>query len=180
MARSAADFPFPLAILDGTYRAGWTAPTPDPAILKGIRVLVIEDLHPVPLDSDNGSVFTETCKLLSRHGAEIIERTWPRPTRPDPYGILAPTLNVEARLRHEKTLVSIPVGRRNTARTCAGVSSLPRNMGFPNMSKRHKGGRSLPQRSSACCRTWMSFLRQFRQSEQNPPFLIPLILSNTR
>jgi Asp-tRNA(Asn)/Glu-tRNA(Gln) amidotransferase A subunit family amidase len=108
MARSAADLPLALAILDGTYCAGRTTSAPDPAIIRGIRVLVVEDLHPVPSDSDHGSVFTEACNLLSRHGAEIIERAWPRPTRPDPYGILAPTLNAEARLRHETSLGLYP------------------------------------------------------------------------
>ncbi|MCC8957671.1 amidase [Bradyrhizobium sp. Pear77] len=108
MTRSAADLPLALAVLDGTYRPGRTASAPDPALLRGLRVLVVEDLHTVPLAPDHHSVFTEACNLLAGHGAEIIERAWPGPTRPDPYGILAPTLNAEARLRHQTSLGLYP------------------------------------------------------------------------
>jgi Asp-tRNA(Asn)/Glu-tRNA(Gln) amidotransferase A subunit family amidase len=45
MTRSAADLPLALAILDGTYRPGGTAFAPDPALLRGLRVLIVEDLH---------------------------------------------------------------------------------------------------------------------------------------
>jgi Asp-tRNA(Asn)/Glu-tRNA(Gln) amidotransferase A subunit family amidase len=50
---------------------------------------------PAPLASDHRAAFTD-------------ERVWPRSARPDPYGILAPTLNAEARLRHETSLGLYP------------------------------------------------------------------------
>ncbi|MDL2403651.1 amidase [Rhizobium mayense] len=109
MAQTAADLSLALAVLDGTYRPGMKDQGPNPKMLAGLRILVVDDLHPVGLTEDINRVFAAACRALSRNGATIIDRRWPETDRPDPYGILAPTLNAEARLRHEITLRHYPL-----------------------------------------------------------------------
>ncbi|MBZ7924806.1 amidase [Ensifer adhaerens] len=108
MARTAEDLSLAMAVLDGTYGSGVREQEVNPKILNGLRILVIDDLHPVALTEDISRVFAEACGALSQHGARIIDKRWSDTERPDPYGILAPTLNAEARLRHEVVLGHYP------------------------------------------------------------------------
>lgn len=108
MARSAADLQGILSVLDGTCGPAGTLPMPETADLRDTKILVIDDLHPVALVADHAEIFAQVCSRLRGLGATLIEARWPLPQRPDPYRILAPTLNTEARILHESKLGLYP------------------------------------------------------------------------
>ena len=108
MARSAADLPGILSVLDGTCGPAGTLPMPETADLRDIKILVVDDLHPVALVADHAEIFVQVCSRLRGLGATVLEARWPLPQRPDPYRILAPTLNTEARILHETKLGLYP------------------------------------------------------------------------
>ena len=106
MARSATDLQVILSVLDGT--CGPARSLPEIADLREIKVLVIGDLQPVTLVADHAEIFAQVCSSLRELGATVIEARWPLHRRPDPYRILAPTLNTEARALHETKLGLYP------------------------------------------------------------------------
>ncbi|HEV2678778.1 MAG TPA: amidase [Aliidongia sp.] len=108
MARSAADLQGILSVLDGTCAPAGTLPKPETADLRGVRILVVDELHPVALVGDHADTFAQVCSCLRGLGASVLETRWPLHQRPDPYRILAPTLNAEARILHEKKLGLYP------------------------------------------------------------------------
>jgi len=103
MAGNAEDLRLVLSALDGQL-----TPDTDAPALSAIKFGILPTLFPHRLAPDIQTVFSRFLLQITAAGADIATLAWPAAAPRDPFAVLAPILNAEARHLHAEQLGHFP------------------------------------------------------------------------